>query len=139
MQFNPGILANQIINTAAKKTEEAPDNQAVIILITGFVVVFLVLLLLIGIIKLYSGIVNAAQNKAEKAKNKKIQTESEKVQPIASDPPATNVSDDTLDLQTVAVITAAVEAYYSNGKKVRVAGIRPVNNQKNEWASAGLA
>ena len=116
--------------SAAAKTSEKSDNEAVIILITGFVVVFLVLLLLIGIIKIYSGIVYSAQKKAEKA-----------AEPVPAAPVAVQATepDDTLDLQTVAVITAAVEAFYAKDKKVRITSIRPADKSRSEWAAAGLA
>ncbi|MBQ4569332.1 MAG: OadG family protein [Ruminococcus sp.] len=124
------------IRLAADATQQAPSNQSLIILITGFVVVFLVLLLLIGLIKLYSGIVYAAQNKA-KAKAKPAQPA---LAPVAAEAvtvaPASH--NEGLDLQTVAVITAAVEAFYGSTKKVRVTGIRPANTARNEWANAGI-
>ncbi len=126
------------ISLAAEATQQTPSNQSLIILITGFVVVFMVLLLLIGLIKLYSGIVYAAQNKA-KAKADAKAKESTQV-PVAAESAsvAPAVHNDGLDLQTVAVITAAVEAFYGNSKKVRVTGIRPANTTRNEWATAGI-
>ncbi len=125
------------IRLAAQTAQEPPANQSLIILITGFAVVFLVLLLLIGLIKIYSGIVYAAQNKAaSKAKTK--DSPKEAVSTSAPAPVASTLHSDGLDLQTVAVITAAVEAYYGGSKKVRVAGIRPSNTARSEWATAGL-
>ncbi|MBE6738197.1 MAG: OadG family protein [Ruminococcus sp.] len=127
----------QVLNDTQKVAEESSGNESVIILVTGFVVVFMVLLLLIGIIKIYSGIVYSAQKKAENKKNKSNVTNAEPAVPMPS--VAEETADEGLDLQTVAVITAAVEAFYSKGKKVRITGIRPANNNRNEWASAGLA
>lgn len=128
----------KLAQTATKEvTESSADsgNQSVIILVTGFVVVFLVLLLLIGIIKIYSGIVCAAQNKAQKSKTAPV---AENI-PVTAEPVLSDVSaDDSLDLQTVAVITAAVEAFYFNGKKVRITGISPTRSSRSEWATAGL-
>lgn len=133
-------FVRQLLNiTLATQTtgEKSGANESLVILITGFVVVFMVLLLLIGIIKLYSGIVSSVQNKVQ---NKKIKSEVNNSEPIAPLPPVSEeIADDGLDLQTVAVITAAVEAYYSKDKKVRITSIRPSNNLRNEWASAGLA
>lgn len=124
--------------SAAAKTSEKSDNEAVIILITGFVVVFLVLLLLIGIIKIYSGIVYSAQKKAERKASAKTEKAAE---PVPAAPVAVQATepDDTLDLQTVAVITAAVEAFYAKDKKVRITSIRPADKSRSEWAAAGLA
>ncbi len=124
------------IRLAADATQQTSSNQSLIILITGFVVVFLVLLLLIGLIKLYSGIVYAAQNKA-KAKTKPVEPAAA---PVAAEPAAdmAAIHNVGLDLQTVAVITAAVEAFYGSTKKVRVTGIRPASTTRNEWATAGI-
>ncbi len=124
----------------------AEPNMSVIILITGFVVVFAVLVLLIGIIWAYSKIVSAAQNSAQKRKEKKLAKKQAEVVPIEEEStPVTSpvssapASDGALDLQTVAVITAAVEAFYG-GSKVRVVGIRPATgaNNRSQWATAGL-
>lgn len=123
----------------------AEPNMSVIILITGFVVVFAVLILLIGIIWAYSKIVSTAQNAAQKKKDKK-QAKKQAEQAVAS--PAEEIisapvssapaSDGSLDLQTVAVITAAVEAFYGESK-VRVVGIRPSSGStRSQWATAGL-
>ena len=112
--------------------EQAADNQSVVILITGFVVVFLVLLLLIGIIKIYSGIVYAAQKKSTSAKPSAPAE-------VPAVPVAQVVPEDSSepDLQTIAVITAAVEAFYS-GTKVRIRDIRPVSFARSSWATAGI-
>ena len=50
----------------------AEPNMSVVILITGFVVVFAVLVLLIGIIWAYAKIVSLAQNFAQKRKEKNL-------------------------------------------------------------------
>lgn len=119
----------------------AEPNMSVIILITGFAVVFAVLILLIGIIWAYSKIVSSVQNSAEKRKEKKLakKAPAEDTQPAEDTVPVVEASDVTDDLQTIAVITAAVEAFYS-GSKVRVVGIRPASqgNNRSQWATAGL-
>ncbi|MBQ8000589.1 MAG: OadG family protein [Ruminococcus sp.] len=120
----------------------AEPNMSVIILITGFVVVFAVLILLIGIIMAYSKIVSSAQNASQKRKAKKQaqQAEISSVEEAVSEPVSSApASDGSLDLQTVAVITAAVDAFYGDSK-VRVVGIRPTSgsNTRSQWATAGL-
>ena len=132
---------DQTINIAQEATKNLSEassdsgNQSVVILVTGFVVVFLVLLLLIGIIKVYSGIVCAAQNKTKKSKTApNTDVPPAKAEVVLSE----ETTDEGLDLQTVAVITAAVEAFYSKDKKVRITGIRPTKSLRNEWATAGL-
>lgn len=120
----------------------AEPNMSVIILITGFVVVFAVLVLLIGIIWAYSKIVSSAQNAFQRKKEKKQaeNTPAEETAPVEASQEAPAVADGSLDLQTVAVITAAAEAYYAGSKKVRVVGIRPSNKaSRSQWAAAGLA
>lgn len=125
----------------------AEPNMSVIILITGFVVVFAVLILLIAIIWAYSKIVSYFQNVAQKRKDKKLAKKAAKksadsakaVEEVPSAPVASVSADNSLDLQTVAVITAAVEAFYGDGKKHRIASICPVGtNTRSEWATAGL-
>lgn len=125
------------IEQVTKAAEQTTGNQSIIILITGFVVVFLVLLLLIGLIKIYSGIVSAVQKKA--ASKSKAKNPAEAPAP-AADAPVLKVAPESAsdDLQTIAVITAAVEAYYGGSKKVKVTGIRPVSSARSEWATAGL-
>ena len=125
------------IQQATEIAQESAQNQSLIILITGFVVVFLVLLLLIGIIKIYSGIVYSVQKKAaSKAKAK------ESLQPDTAPSQTVAVVDEpqneAVQLQTIAVITAAVEAFYGSSKKVIITGIRPASSARNEWATAGL-
>ncbi len=128
------LKAIEVAVPLTTEAEQAPDNQAVVILITGFVVVFLVLLLLIGIIKVYSAIVSGAQKKSEKKKACALVAEpTAMVTALADDAQ----DSDELDLQTVAVITAAVESFYS-GKKVRIRDIRPVSSSRSSWATAGL-
>lgn len=116
----------------------AEPNMSVIILITGFVVVFAVLVLLIGIIWAYSKIVSSVQKGAEKRKAKKAPVEETKTVEETA-PVVDNTADVSDDLQTIAVIAAAVEAYYGD-KKVRVVGIRPSagGNVRSQWATAGL-
>ena len=133
----PFAQAARLLSASAKASAES-DNMSVIILITGFVVVFMILLLLIGIIKIYSGIVYAFQQKSERKKAAKA-AEVSKPSEVLTEVVQESADDDALDLQTVAVITAAVEAFYSKDKKVRVTSIRPANKSRSEWASAGLA
>lgn len=122
----------------------AEPNMSVVILITGFVVVFAVLILLIGIIWAYSKIVSSVQGAAQKRKDKKQAQQAEVATPEVESAPVvtsqeTAPSDGSLDLQTVAVIAAAAQAFYGEGK-VRVVGIRLAAgaNTRSQWATAGL-
>lgn len=116
----------------------AEPNMSVIILITGFAVVFAMLILLIGIIWAYSKIVSSVQKSVEKRKAKNTPVE-ETATAEESAPVVEDKADMSDDLQTIAVITAAVEAFYGD-KKVRVVGIRPQagGNTRSQWAAAGL-
>ncbi len=120
---------------AVENAQNDNFNQALITLITGFIVVFMVLLLLIGIIKLYSTIVYSAQTKAAAKKKEKEQKAEPAPAPVQV---ADAVQSDEPDLQTIAVIAAAVEAFYGSSKKVRITGIRPSVTTRNEWATAAL-
>lgn len=115
----------------------AQPNQSLNILITGFVVVFAVLILLIGVIKLYSGIVYSAQQKAEKKAKAKAEKNAQPAKAPVPAPVSAQPSSTDPDLQTVAVITAAVQAYYGDSD-VRVTGITPVSSTRSEWATAGV-
>lgn len=126
------LKAVQAAQPLASGAEESGANQSVVILITGFVVVFLVLLLLIGIIKIYSTIVSSALNKSQKKK----ETLPEPATPAPVQAVQTIQKSDDPDLQTVAVIAAAVEAFY--GKNVKIRNIRPVVSTSSDWARAGL-
>ena len=115
----------------------AQPNQSLNILITGFVVVFAVLILLIGVIKLYSVIVYSAQQKAEKKAKAKAEKNAQPAKAPVPAPVSAQPSSTDPDLQTVAVITAAVQAYYGDSD-VRVTGITPVSSTRSEWATAGV-
>lgn len=101
------------------------------ILLTGFVVVFLILFLLIGVIKLYGTIVYNAQNKV---KNKeKVKEDQNIVEPQTQVETFSNSINDEL----IAVISAAVDAMYGTGK-VKVKTIKRSTKEKSAWRSAGV-
>ncbi len=105
------------------------------VLLTGFVVVFAVLLLLIGVIKLYGTIIYNIQNKGRKKKDPapvKV-TEPEKVMEPVAVVEAEQENDDEL----IAVISAAVYSMYSSSQ-VRIKSIRKSPTRSNAWRSAGL-
>lgn len=117
----------------------AATDESFIILVTGFMVVFAVLLLLIGIIMAYAAIVSGVQNKINKKKKEKEEKASPA--PVATteapvSAPAV-VSYDA-DLQTIAVIAAAVEAFYGEGASRRIKSISRTASSRSEWAAAGL-
>lgn len=114
------------------------------VLITGFVVVFSVLLLLIGLIKLYGWIVTKALESAEKRKAEKEALIAEQKKTVAVEevqkveaPVATSVADNGLTDEVVAVIAAAVDAMYGEGA-VKVKSIKKVPQSRPVWGTAGI-
>lgn len=108
------------------------------VLLTGFIVVFMVLLLLIGIIKLYGTIVYNAQNKAKKKKEKKVVEVPVSAPANVAKVESVEVFENSLSGEVIAVIAAAVDSMYGPGK-VKIKGIRKTKSRKNAWRSAGIA
>ncbi len=109
--------------------------QALTVLITGFVVVFAVLILLIVIIKIYGTIVYNAQNRPKKEKSKKDDDDTPKGTSAGGGTTAggtqSGVSSDVL-----ACIAAAVEFIYGQGN-VRIKNIRKAP-ARSAWGNAGV-
>lgn len=110
------------------------------VLITGFVVVFAVLLILIGLVKLYGIIVSSAVASAEKRKAEKeaqaVKTEPEKT--VVEATVEAEVNDDVVDDgELIAVIAAAVDAMYGKGA-VKVKSIKRVPQSRPVWGTAGI-
>ncbi|MCR5652744.1 MAG: OadG family protein [Ruminococcus sp.] len=114
-------------------------------LLTGFAIVFGVLLLLIFIIWLYGTIVSNAQNKAaqrkadkELRKQKELLSE-EKPQPkpvsVVEKQPV--VESDGVSDEIVAVISAAVYTMYGSKQKVKIKSIKRRKTQ-SAWAKAAM-
>lgn len=118
------------------------------VILTGFAVVFAVLFLLIGIIKIYSTIVQAVQNKNNVRKNFRNQKKEKIAQPDdslkkpsiiparksdANEP----VVSDGIDEEIVAVIAAAVAATYGSKGKARIKSIKK-SGGRSAWANAGI-
>ena len=104
------------------------------VLLTGFAIVFAVLLLLIGIIKLYGTIVYNAQMKAKQKAKVMV--------PVESSPAPAAVAaaavDEVDDNELIAVISAAVYSVYSPAQ-VRIKSVRRSSPRSSAWRSAGLA
>lgn len=105
------------------------------ILLTGFVVVFAVLLLLIGVIKLYGTIIYKIQT-SQKARKDQMPSD-EVAAPAASEPAVIVQAADANEDELIAVISAAVYSMYS-GDKVRIKSIRKSPLRTDAWRSAGL-
>ena len=112
---------------------------SITILLTGFAVVFSVLLILIGIIKLYGTVIYNIQNKKQVQKASR-NADLPKAERDPEPAPAAVVEADPEadDGELIAVISAAVYAYYSS-ENVRVKSIRKAPVRSNAWRSAGLS
>ena len=130
-----GIAA--LANTAELSLAEKGIASAKVVL-TGFVVVFAVLVLLIVIIKIYSGIVTMAQQKGNKKTNV---AEKPKESPAPTAPVTTapvSVADDGVNEEVIAVISAAVATMYGSPEKARIKSIKKSSGGRSAWANAGI-
>lgn len=111
------------------------------VILTGFVVVFSVLLLLILIIKLYSTIVQKAQQSGTK-KKEKVKVKEDKPSVTAPAAPVTSAPapsvQDGISEEIVAVISAAVATTYGSSGKARIKSIKKSNGGRSAWANAGI-
>ena len=108
------------------------------VILTGFVVVFSVLLLLIGIIKLYSLIVGKAQSVGSK-RSVKPSEESVKLPSVVRETvdEEEQTSGEGIPEEVVAVIAAAVASLYGSQGKARIKSIRRAGG-RSAWANAGV-
>ncbi len=110
------------------------------VLLTGFVVVFAVLLILIGIIKGYSLIVTKLEQKVKEKKNQK-KAASAKPETSVQQPKAVKVTETVesgISDEIVAVIAAAVDAMYGSSGKARIKSIKKSDNSRSAWSKAGV-
>ena len=126
-------------------------NLCLTILITGFTVVFAVLIVLIFIIKIYGTIVTKAlaasqERKARKAAEKQKALEQERTQQenakaaTAAEPaPAPTPASQGISPEIVAVIAAAVDSTYGTGG-ARITSIKKSQtpNSRPAWGMAGV-
>lgn len=113
-----------------------------IILLTGIVVVFAVLVLLIGVIKLYSTIVYNAQNKGNKKDKKVEKLPSAEVEPVLEvvqkTEPVEEEDDASIPGEVIAAIAAAVEVIFGQGT-VKIKSLKKSSKRRSAWKSAGIA
>lgn len=122
------------------KTAEGTENVwdlSLSVLITGVIVVFAVLLLLIVLIKLYSTIVYKAQNRAPKApKGGNDGGNAVQATVINNNGAVAVAQPQGLTEELIAVITAAAVTAMGNSN-IRVTGIRK-RTSRSEWSDAAL-
>lgn len=127
--------ANDVLSTAEKA------SVSLEILITGFVVVFAVLVLLILLITAYGKIVSGAEKAIADKKAKKeavIKAEEITEKPVqAVAPVVANEPTNGIPEEVIAVISAAVYTMYGEGK-VKVKSIKRVPQSRPVWSTAGI-
>lgn len=133
---DPSYLMNQVadLSFADKGISSAK------VILTGFVVVFSMLILLIIVIKIYGMIVGKAQGtglKKRKVRVKSPEKPAAEVKPSAEVKPAVN-DDGGVPEEIVAVIAAAVESMYGGKEKVRIRKIKKSRSERSAWAKAGV-
>ncbi|MBQ1838207.1 MAG: OadG family protein [Ruminococcus sp.] len=135
---------NALQSAAAELTLYERAISAAKVILTGFVVVFSMLFLLILIIKLYGAIVSSAQRAADQRAKRK-----ERVKERITDGSGVHIIkrpayvtaptiEEGIPEEVVAVIAAAVAAYDSTGSKVRIKSIKKANGGRSAWANAGV-
>lgn len=111
--------------------------------LAGFVIVFIVLLLLIFIVKIYGTIVQAGIKAAKDRKDKKEaaiiktpETDTSTQSPVKTSS-VVEEDDGSIPGEIIAAIAAAVDAVYGN-KPHRIKSVKRTKSTRSAWASAGL-
>lgn len=131
------LLAKEELSLAEKGIASAK------VVLTGFVVVFAMLILLIFIIKIYGAIIQKAQDAGKKSKEKKAETVAETPAPVVAAPvvaaPVAPAQTDGVSDEVVAVISAAVATMYGSSEKARIKSIKKSSDGgRSAWAKAGV-
>lgn len=139
------------LNTAAQmvaaKSTISPDQKdlgagtVASVVITGLVVVFIGLILLILLVSIYGKIFDVINSRAaRKAEEAKKAAEAAKA--VAKPEPAkvaAPVVEDGIEEETVAVIMAAISAMSSaEGKKLVLKSVNTAKPQRPAWSTAGI-
>lgn len=138
---------NTAAQIAAAKSTISPDQKdlgagtVASVVITGIVVVFIGLVLLILLVSIYGKIFDVINNRAaRKAEEAKKAAEAEKAaakpEPVKVAAP---VVEDGIEEETVAVIMAAISAMSSaEGKKLVLQSVKTAKPQRPAWSTAGI-
>ena len=109
------------------------------ILLTGFAVVFTVLLVLIGIIKAYGTAVYKIQNRHQMKKiTRNADLPKAEREPEVDTPAVDEIESEDND-ELIAVISAAVYSMVDSPKNIRIKGIRKAPSRSNAWRNAGIS
>lgn len=138
---------NTAAQIAAAKSTISPDQKdlgagtVASVVITGIVVVFIGLVLLILLVSIYGKIFDVINNRAaRKAEEAKKAAEAAKAaakpEPVKVAAP---VVEDGIEEETVAVIMAAISAMSSvEGKKLVLKSVKTAKPQRPAWSTAGI-
>lgn len=130
---------NPNLTVMADVLEMNAENVAAVV-ITGLVVVFAGLVILIAFVACLGAIfegIKKSKAKKQAAKNNVVSQEKPKVS--APVPAPTPVVEDGISDEIVAVIAAAVSAMgASAGKKLALRSVKTAKPSRNAWAAAGL-
>lgn len=117
------------------------------VILTGFLVVFAMLIFLIIIVKIYSILVGKAQRSGlmigRKKKFKKTKKADEAPKPAAEKvvvfgAPAREHESDEIPEEVIAVISAAVATMYGGSEKVKIKSVKRSRAKRSAWANAGV-
>lgn len=108
------------------------------VVLTGFVVVFAVLILLIVLIMIYGKIVSGAVNASEKKKAKALENTQTTSAPAEKAVVVPTKQTNGVSDEVVAVISAAVYSMYGSAEKVKIKSIKKSNGGRSAWANAGV-
>ena len=141
MNLSDVALAAQTAQKESLTLAEKCITSAKVVL-TGFVVVFAMLILLIFIIKIYSAIVQKAQSagsNSKKGKKNKDEKPAEKPAAAPASVVTTSAATDGISDEVVAVISAAVATMYGSSEKARIKSIKKSSDGgRSAWAKAGV-
>ena len=141
MNLSDVALAAQTAQKESLTLAEKGITSAKVVL-TGFVVVFAMLILLIFIIKIYSAIVQKAQSagsNSKKGKKNKDEKPAEKPAPAPAPVVTASAATDGISDEVVAVISAAVATMYGSSEKARIKSIKKSSDGgRSAWAKAGV-
>lgn len=112
-------------------------NLALTLLIAGFVIVFVVLILLIAIITVYGKLIQSAQNKLSKKKSEKDISKTSEIKSVTREEIEEMTSSEIPD-EIIAVIAAAVDSLYGS-KPHRIKNIKRSRSIRSSWGNAGIA
>ena len=143
MATNALRLLDTVTEAAAGGTIPADNiDKMWATLITGLVVVFLILIILVAFLWVMGKLLNLNIKKKPKAAKAAAAPAAAPAAPVPAAPAPAPIEeyDDEDDSEIIAVIAAAIAAYgESEGKQYRIASVRKRDrSQRSSWSAAGI-